>query len=100
MKRGFNNNKELTNEPLEFEKTPWVIGNCLRGWQIDVPDNHVFAADVNAFFEFIKPKLVEKLKNELSELKNLKYQIALKAMMKKERNEGKSFEYSFSCFQE
>ena len=67
----------FSNEELQFKKTPWVIGKFLRGWQMNVPDGHIYGSDINVFLSHIRPKIITKLKNELSELKNIKFQLAI-----------------------
>ena len=74
----------FSNEELQFKKTPWAIGKFLRGWQMNVPDGHIYGSDTNVFLSHIRPKIIAKLKNELSELKNIKFQLALKVLMSKE----------------
>ena len=50
---------------------------------MDVPDGHIYGYDANVFLKNIRPKIVTKLKNELGNLKNLKFQLALKVLMVK-----------------
>ena len=43
-------------ESLEFEQTPFTIGNFLKGYELNVPSNHKTEKDPNVFLEEIKPK--------------------------------------------
>ena len=40
---------------LVFRRCRWVIGNFLRGWQMDVPQGHPLGADPKAFLEGVHP---------------------------------------------
>ena len=76
-------------EELEFKKTPTVIGNFLRGWQMDVPVGHPLEADPQAFLESVCPQISQKLEEELRALHRLKFQLALKVNLKKTGNDGR-----------
>ena len=75
---------KFSDEPLKFFKTSWVIGKFLRGWQMDVPEGHIYGHDANVFLNNVRPQITEKLKKELGRLKNLKFQLALKVLLVKE----------------
>ena len=69
---------------------------------MDVPDGHIYGYDANVFLKNIRPKIVTKLKNELGNLKNLKFQLALKVLMVKhiinKQSKGGEKEYSEPVF--
>ena len=50
---------------LVFEKTPWAIGNFLRGWQMDVPRGHRLGADPLVFLDGVRPQIHRKLTEEI-----------------------------------
>ena len=60
----FAENNGKKNE-LTFRQTPWVIGDFLRGWQMDVPEGHPQGADPRAFLEHVEPQIQKKLEEEL-----------------------------------
>ena len=59
--------------PLTFFQTPWVIGNFLRGWQMNIPVEHPLEADPRAFLEGVRPQIRSKLEEELQALRSLKF---------------------------
>lgn len=82
-----------TDSPV-FRRTPFVIGNFLRGWQMDVPEGHPQGADPMAFLEVAEPLIQKKLEEELKALKGgLKFQLALKVWLRKDNPDG-SEEYT------
>ena len=76
--------KEL--EKLEFRQTPWVIGNYLRGWQMDVPQSH--GADPRTFLEGARHQIRAKLEEELHAINGVKFQLALKVKLRKTKPDG------------
>ena len=46
-----------------FYRTPRVIGNFLRGWQIDISEGHPSGVDVTAFLQEMRPQMHKKKKN-------------------------------------
>ena len=84
---------KFSDEPLKFFKTSWVIGKFLRGWQMDVPEGHIYGHDANVFLNNVRPQITEKLKKELGRLKNLKFQLALKVLLVKEIDVSKEKNY-------
>ena len=78
----------LVIEGLTFRQTPWVIGKFLRGWQMDVPQGHLLGADPKAFLEGVRPKIQEKLEEEVRALNGVKLQLALKVSLRKNGPDG------------
>ena len=79
------------NEPeeLTFRQTPWALGNFLRGWQMDVPQEHPQGADPRTFLESTESKIRRKLEEELRALgEGLKFQLALKVELVKVNPDG------------
>ncbi|GFR75259.1 hypothetical protein ElyMa_002183000 [Elysia marginata] len=89
----FEEKRRRSNNTLTFWQTPWTIGNFLRGWQMDVPrgKSHMgffevlepFQSDPRVFLEVAQPQIRKKLKKELKDLGSLKFQLALKVLLKK-----------------
>ena len=69
---------------LTFHQTPWVLANYLRGWQMDVPQS----SDPRAFLERVRPQIQEKLQAEVETLKGVKFQLALKVQLLKDKPDG------------
>ena len=44
-----------------FYRTPWVIGNYLRGWQMDISKGHPSGVDVRAFMQEVRLQIHKKL---------------------------------------
>ena len=61
-----------------FYRTPWVIGNFLRGWQMDISEGHPSGVDVRAFMQEVRPQDTKKLTEEILALNVIKFQLALK----------------------
>ncbi|GFR66063.1 hypothetical protein ElyMa_005547700 [Elysia marginata] len=88
----FEEERRRSNNTLTFWQTPWTIGNFLRGWQMDVPRGEIhmgfievlepFQTDTQVFLEVAKPQICKKLKEELKDLGSLKFQLALKVLLK------------------
>ncbi|NPA76341.1 MAG: hypothetical protein GXN93_01125 [Candidatus Diapherotrites archaeon] len=82
--------------PLEFHRTPWVIVNFLRGWQMDVlatsrrDVSDMVAADPQAFLEGVRHKIRKKLEEEIRDLGGVKFQLALKVALRKTGPDGDS----------
>ena len=74
-----------TNEDFIFHQTPYVIGNWLRGWEMNPPDQ----IDPKIFLDNVRESIHKKLVEELVELQSVKYQLALKINLKKEGPDGK-----------
>ena len=80
------------NNELVFRQTPWVLGNFLRGWQMDVPKGQ--GADPRAFLADVEHLIRKKLGEELKALNGgLKFQLALKVDLVKVNPDG-SEEYT------
>ena len=73
---------------LVFEKTPWAIGNFLRGWQMDVPRGHRLGADPLVFLDGVRPQIRQKLTEEILDLKGVKFQLALRIHLRKIKQDG------------
>ena len=65
---------------LVFVKTPWAIGNFLRSWRMDVPQGH---RDPRVFLDGVRPQIRQKLKEEILDLKGVKFQLALRINLRK-----------------
>ena len=73
---------------LVFKKTRWVIGDQLRGWQMDVPEGHELGADPESFLEGAGPQIRKKLTEEILALKGVKFQLALRVQLSKANQDG------------
>ncbi|KAK3790228.1 hypothetical protein RRG08_027443 [Elysia crispata] len=81
--------EENKPEELTFRQTPWALGNFLRGWQMDVPQEHPQGADPRTFLESVEPQIRRKLEEELRALgEGLKFQLALKVELVKVNPDG------------
>ena len=94
--------KDILDHPLEqeglvFVKTQWVIGNFLRGWQMDVPRGHRLGADPLVFLDGVRPQIRQKLTEEILDLEGVKFQLALNIHLRKIRPDGGE-EYTNSTF--
>ena len=78
----------LDERQLEFRRTRWTIGAYLRGWQMDVPQGHPKGADPRAFLEGVRPQIQAKLEEENEALNGVKFQLALKAQLRKDNLDG------------
>lgn len=63
---------------LVFRQTPKVIGNYLRGWQMDVPEDHPLSIDPRAFLQDVHPQICQKLIEEIRAWRGVKFQLVLK----------------------
>ena len=79
-------------EGLVFRRTPWAIGNFLRGWRMDVPRGHPLGADPLSFLEGVRPQIRQKLTEEILALKGIKFQLSLVINLRKTRSEDGSEE--------
>ena len=85
--------KDILDHPLEqeglvFRRTQWAIGDFLRGWQMDVPQGHPLGADPLTFLEGVRPQIRQKLTEEILAIKGVKFQLALKIQLRKDRPDG------------
>ena len=71
-----------------FYRTPWVIGNFLRGWQMDIAEGHPSGVDVRTFMQEMRPQMHKKLSEEILALNGIKFQLALKVQLQKESPDG------------
>jgi len=71
--------------PSEFQRTPYAIQNYLRDWVVRPPGDE---ADPAAFLDRNKEKIRRKLVEEIVDLKGVKFSIALRVSLKKEKNDG------------
>ena len=69
-------------------RTPWAIGNYLRAWQMDVSAEHPLAVDPREFLEGVRPRIREKLTEEILALDGVKFQLALKVSLRKQGPDG------------
>ena len=74
---------EKVGEPI-FCQTPWVIGNYLWGWQMDVPQGNTLEADPRAFLDGVRPQIHQKLTEEILDLNGVKLQLAMKVQLRKQ----------------
>jgi len=81
----FAGNEEESADELTFKQTPWVIGNFLRGWQMDVSEKH---QDPKAFLESVRLKIRQKLEQEIKDLNGIKFQLAIKIQLQKIKPNG------------
>ena len=81
-------NEASKNGKLVFRKTPWAIGKFLRGWQMNVPQGHPLGADPRAFLDDARPQIRKQLTEEVVALKGVKFQLALKVSLRKDRPDG------------
>ena len=77
-----------TLRDLVFRRTQWAIGDFLRGWQMDVPQGHPLGADPLTFLEGVRPQIRQKLTEEILAIKGVKFQLALKIQLRKDRPDG------------
>ena len=56
-----------------FYRTPWVIGNFLRGWQMDISEGHPSGVYVRAFLQEMRPQMHKKLTEEILALNGIKF---------------------------
>ena len=70
---------------MNWQRTPFAIGNFLRGWVINVPDNHDMANDADNILNGFKGTVQEKLGDEL---KGVKFQLELEAELTKQKADG------------
>ena len=85
--------KDILDHPLEqeglvFRRTPWAIGNFLRCWRMNVPRGHPLGADPLSFWEGVRPQIRQKLTEEILALKGIKFQLALRVQLRKDRSDG------------
>lgn len=66
---------------LVFRHTPWVIGNFLQGWQMDVYQAHPFGTDPNAFLEGMQPHIHKKLTEEILGLRGVKFWLSFQIQL-------------------
>ena len=83
--------KDILDHPLEqeglvFRRTQWAIGDFLRGWQMNVPQG--LGADPLTFLEGVRPQIRQKLTEEILAIKGVKFQLALKVQLRKDRPDG------------
>ena len=78
---------------LVFYRTPRVIGSFLRGWQVDISEGHPSSVDVRAFMQEMEPRIHDKLKDEISALNGIKFELALKVQLRNDNPDG-SEEYT------
>ena len=75
-------------EGLVFRRTPWAIGNFLRCWRMNVPRGHPLGADPPPFLEGVRPQIRQKLTEEILALNGIKFQLAVRVQLRKDRSDG------------
>ena len=55
-----------------------------------VPQGHPNGADLTAFLEGVRPQIQAKLEEEIEALNGVKFQLALKAQLRKDNPDGKA----------
>ena len=65
-----------------------MIGNFLRGWQMDVPRGHRLGADPLVFLDGVRPQIHQKLTEEILDLEGVKFQLALNIHLRKIKQDG------------
>ena len=73
--------------PLVFRRTRWTMGEYLRGWKMDVSQGHPDGADPRAFYG-VRPPTQAKVKEEIKALNGVKFQLALKIQLRKDKPDG------------
>ena len=73
---------------LVFRRTHWTMGEYLRGWKMDVLQGHPHGADPRAFLEGVRPQIQAKLKEEIKALNGVKFELALKIQLRKDKLDG------------
>ena len=89
----FSSAEQIKEEKLVFRQTPRSIGGFLRGWQMEVPEQHPHGADPRVFLEKVEPQIHTKLEEEIKALNGVKFQPALKVQLRKNNPDG-SEEYT------
>ena len=89
---GYSPSSEASHsEASHFQLNNTFAKGYLRSWVIEGRENE---RDLIRFFETFKPKIEQKLREELQEMTNIKYQICVKVKMKK--NDENSHPYFHS----
>ncbi len=84
--------QEKTDE-LVFRRTPLVIANYMRGWQMHVPQGLPIGTDPRAFLENVCPQIRQKLTENVLVINGVKFQLALMIQLRKDNPDG-SEEYT------
>ena len=71
-------------EDLKFVPMDHAVGKYLRSWRMDVD---VDAKDQSAFLNDVKPIIMSKINEELSDLGSIKYQLAVKVNLSKSNSD-------------
>ena len=83
-----NDTPQKRSRGLVFRRTQWAIGNFLRCWQMDVPQGYPLGADPLTFLEGLRPQIRQKLTEEILAIKGVKFQLALRVQLRKDRSDG------------
>ncbi|XP_064629257.1 uncharacterized protein LOC135488549 [Lineus longissimus] len=74
----------------KYIRTPFAVGNYLRGWVIEVGDKG--GIDPSQFMRAVKGATKRKISEEILDLNGVKFQLAANVRMLKERNNGEDIE--------
>ena len=65
-----------------------MVGNYLRGWEVVVPQGNSLSADPKPFLEVMRSQVMLKLKEEVTALHGIKFQLALQVELQKTSQDG------------
>ena len=74
-----------TKVKLAWQRTPFAIGNFLRGWVINVPANHAHANDAEILLDGLKATIKSKVADELKSLRGSNFNWFLKLNLQSKR---------------
>ena len=73
--------ENVAKDELIFRQTPWVIGNCLRAWELYMFEGHPLSVDPRVFLVGVRTKTQEKFEEEIRALGSLKFQLVFKVQL-------------------
>jgi hypothetical protein len=73
---------------IRLVHTPFAVGTHLRGWVFRVPEGHNLEADPVKFLGCPRYLIKKKITQEVFDLNGVKFQLAMKVSLRKERNDG------------
>ena len=85
LKKACKRRRRDTKEGVQAQKKAVFYRNFLRGWQMDISKGHPSGVDVRAFLQEMRPQIHKKLTEEILALNGIKFQLALKVQLQKER---------------
>ena len=77
--------KPIPAPRLIFKRSRLTIRGYLRDWEMNVPEGHI---DLIKFGNTVRPKIKQKLIEELKDLTNIKVQLSLKLELQKDLADG------------